>query len=53
MINARGCVVLLILVAVAAVAGFSAGGVHAGKKWNNSTYEHVEWDSKAAKEVRK
>lgn len=49
MINARGCVVLVIMVIVAAVAGFSAGGVHAGRKWSNWTYEHVEWDTKGDK----
>jgi hypothetical protein len=48
-INARGCIVLLCVALVAALAGFSVGGVHVGKKWSNWTYEHVEWDAKGDK----
>jgi hypothetical protein len=41
MMNLRGVAVLVTLVAVAAMAGFSAGGIATGKKWSDWTYSHV------------
>lgn len=46
----RGWIVLLALVALAVLAGWSTGRDQADKKWERWTYAHVAWEAKGDRE---